>query len=203
MKVILYVLLSFVLAWKSFAQSNKKEINKSIHFCVEKNSKIYTLSSFNVYDYCIAIEQILVENNLLLKNDKKSYYNLLLDIAKSKKDDRFFKIYEKINQKLYHSDVLMNPGVFSTVFVCFSNVMEEFEIDERFGDFKENIDTLMERPVYNDFSLNKKMIFSVPEREVSNITFKAPIIAVLYSNLYYYNEAKGENNKWLLNFEIE
>ncbi|MDE0534845.1 hypothetical protein [Tenacibaculum sp. L6] len=197
-RITLLIVLFVICSCKSITQEN--QLNDTIKLCIDKKSKKYTLETFNIYDYSEKIEQILIDEKFLLTKNKESYNNLLDEIANASREKKYFELYKKINKDLYYSDVLMNPGVMPSVFECIKNsfTSEKLEENQTFNNYIKSIDEILKSALFNNYSLNKRIINTTPEGQTSSIIYRAPMIAIIYSNLYYYNESNGNNSKWLI-----
>lgn len=199
-KRIIYISCFLFFSCKSMAQ--EKKFYKSVESCVNEKSKKYTLDTFNLYDYTYKIEKLLVDEKILSGKGKQSYNNLLKEISNATPENkkRFFNIYQKINNELYYFDSLMNPGVLSSIFECTKYSLNESDLrnSKKYLTYYRALEKLLESPLFNNLTLNENLINSTPDSGLNNIVLRSPMIAIIYSNLYYYYESDGDNSKWLI-----
>jgi hypothetical protein len=197
------ILCSILVLTVSCSSLEKEKLHAATEACIKEKSKTFTLETFNIYDYCHKIEQILVKQKFFIKKSKQEYVNFIIDIAENENKELYLNLFNKINKELTYSGYLMNPGVLSSVFVCIKKNYNSNEVKKikEYSSYLNSINAITESPLLNNFSLNKNLINSTPNNEFESIVFKAPLIAIIYSNLYYFNETGGDNSKWLVGYK--
>jgi len=186
--IVVFVFLVF-FSCKSLPDDT--DLNKKITLCIEKSSTEYAEGLFNIYEYYTVIEQILFKEKFLNGKSKMSYKKLIQDLHMAPKmDEKYLQLYKQISDKLKYPYKLVNPGVLQSPFNCvrFFLKTKGFESNTYYSNYYTSLNKLYKSGLVDDLNLNINLIENTPKEKLSNIIYKAPILAVFYENLEYYIE---------------
>ena len=116
------------------------------------------------------------------------------------KTRRGFLMYIKKSITSFIILKLLNPDVLSSIFECTKYSLNESNLrkNKKYLTYYRALEKLLESPLFNNLTLNENLINSTPDSGLNNIVLRSPMIAIIYSNLYYYYESDGDNSKWLI-----
>lgn len=174
--------------------TNKSKLDDYFTEYGNKSSTYYNEGLFNIYDYHLIIENILIEEKIISIDNKKSYVEIfrLLENSFDKKNPNkiLIGLYKKINERLKYNYMMNYPGILDTPFLSIVNYYENHKKEISNND-RLYVDNLYKYiTIYlNDHNFKKaeELLKLISEEKFSNFYFRSPFYGIIYFYLTSYS----------------
>jgi len=170
-----------------------KDINKCVKGRTELVKKDFSLKEeFDLYQFYLTIEEILIKEKFLESKSKESYKNLFKEIESlswdKKNETKYNDLLKSLDSLEYYNLTDWSFTILLAPFECNRFFIEKHNLKESkyFSDYYLLLFRVATKNEMTNWRLNNKLLESTPNREFSNIVYRASIISLFYENLKYY-----------------
>jgi len=195
MRIIIIALIFFSFYSCISAQKesviNEKQFKKDIQKCIEIKVNNIPDTYFDLFDVYSMIEKTFIEEELLTDMSKDSYKNLFIEFESNKENKdyrkKYNKIYNILQSKNDNISWLESPSLFAAPVNCNLHIMNKYKLKDNdyYSKYYSLLNQFAEEGTINNWILNNKFLMATPEKEFSNIIFRAPIISMLFGHIAF------------------